>query len=74
MFGGYFSFQGIDGRARWRGTPTEEASHNRARRGAISSGCGKAERAPGRETVIAAAAVAASSARGSMPPQGAGQR
>jgi uncharacterized membrane protein len=25
MMGGYFSFQGIDGRARWRGTPVEEA-------------------------------------------------
>jgi uncharacterized membrane protein len=24
MMGGYFSFQGIDGRARWRGTPVEE--------------------------------------------------
>jgi uncharacterized membrane protein len=25
MMGGYFSFQGIDGRARWRGTPVEDA-------------------------------------------------
>src|SRR5688572_22317762 len=25
MIGGYFSFQGIDGRARWRRTPVEEA-------------------------------------------------
>jgi uncharacterized membrane protein len=25
MIGGYFSFQGIDGRARWRNTPVEEA-------------------------------------------------
>jgi uncharacterized membrane protein len=25
MIGGYFSFQGIDGRARWRGTPVEDA-------------------------------------------------
>jgi uncharacterized membrane protein len=25
MVGGYFSFQGIDGRARWRRTPVEEA-------------------------------------------------
>ncbi len=25
MIGGYFSFQGIDGRARWRGTPVEAA-------------------------------------------------
>ena len=25
MIGGYLSFQGIDGRARWRGTPVEEA-------------------------------------------------
>jgi uncharacterized membrane protein len=25
MVGGYFSFQGIDGRARWRGTPVEQA-------------------------------------------------
>lgn len=24
MIGGYFSFQGIDGRARWRGTPVED--------------------------------------------------
>ena len=25
MIGGYFSFQGIDGRARWRRTPVEDA-------------------------------------------------
>ena len=25
MIGGYFSFQGIDGKARWRNTPVEEA-------------------------------------------------
>jgi uncharacterized membrane protein len=25
MMGGYFSFQGIDGKARWRATPVEEA-------------------------------------------------
>ena len=25
MIGGYFSFQGIDGKARWRRTPVEEA-------------------------------------------------
>jgi uncharacterized membrane protein len=25
MIGGYFSFQGIDGKARWRGTPVEQA-------------------------------------------------
>lgn len=25
MVGGYFSFQGIDGKARWRGTPVEDA-------------------------------------------------